>query len=84
MAPEGSPAAPEAPEKETNATWYIAELEAEIDRLRGDVRRLKANQSFGYVRGRGLVAIPAGKIDMSKPRVEAIDIPPVAAQLKDD
>ena len=75
-------AAPEAPEEEGNANWYIAELESEIDKLRADIRRLKSNQSFGYVRGRGMIAMP--KIDTSRKPVEAIDIPPVAAQIRDD
>ena len=78
-------AAPEAPEETeaSNATWYIAELEAEIDKLRADIRCLKSAQSFGYVRGRGMLLPRAGTI-APKPVVPALDIPPVAAQIRDD
>ena len=65
-------------EAEGDATWYITELEAEIDKLRLDIKRLKSSQSFGYVRGRGLPNMGANlpKIDTLKPRVEALDVSP--------
>lgn len=76
-------AAPEATE-ETDP-GYIKALHKEIDRLWLENQRLKGNQSFGYVRGRGMNAPDLSmKIDTLKPRVEAIDIPPVTAQLPDD
>ena len=40
------------------------------------------NLSYGYVRGRGLPKPNTGTI-VPKPRVQAIDIPPVAAQMGD-
>lgn len=83
MAPEGSQAAIEEEAEASNANWYITELEAEIDRLWLENRRLKSSQSWGFVRA-GNAYKDRPKIDTSKPRVEAIDIPPVTAQLPDD
>ena len=75
MAPEGSVAtAEEETEAEIYATWYIAELEAEIEGLRAQIRRLKGNQSFGYVRGRGMTLPTSGSIVPAKPRIEPLDV----------
>ena len=72
-------AAPEAPEEtEDTRVWYIAELEAEIDKLRLDIRRLKSSQSFGYVRGRGMLLPRTGK-NIPKPVVEPLDVSPEQA-----
>jgi hypothetical protein len=66
----------EAPEEtEDTGLSYIEALEAEIDKLRLDIKRLKSNQSFGYVRGRGMLPPRAGAI-LPKPVVEALDVSP--------
>ena len=65
-------------EAEGDATWYITELEAEIDKLRLDIKRLKSSQSFGYVRGRGMLLPRTGK-NIPKPVVEPLDVSPEQA-----
>ena len=53
-----------------------------IHELEDEVALRSRNISFGYVRGRGLPKPETGSI-APKPRVPAIDIPPVAAQMGD-
>ena len=53
-----------------------------IHELEDEVALRSRNISYGYVRGRGLPKPETGSI-APKPRVPAIDIPPVAAQMGD-
>ena len=67
-----------------DACMMAEDLTQTIFRLKSEREQF---ESFGYSRGRRRsinVSINAQKIDMRKPRVEAIDIPPVAAQIPDD
>jgi hypothetical protein len=79
-------AAPEAPEEAADP--YIEALEAEIERLRADIRYLKLErehyESLGFSRGRRRMLLPRAGTIAPKPVVPAIDIPPVEAQLKDE
>lgn len=59
------------------------EATEEADPQAALIEALTRSVSWGYVRA-GNAYKDRAKIDMSKPRVEAIDIPPVTAQLPDD
>ena len=67
----------------TDACRMAEGLTQTVFKLQADIRRLKSSQSFGYVRGRGMLLPRTGK-NIPKPVVPALDIPPVAAQIRDD
>jgi hypothetical protein len=67
MPADGSAAAIQEAEATQESETYIAALEAEI-------ARLKSNQSFGYVRGRGLALPTSGSIVPAKPMIEPLDV----------
>lgn len=76
MASEGSPVAVAV---ETEADPKDALIEA----LMAENAWLRTKVSWGLVQA-GDAYKDRAKIDKSKPRVEALDIPPVTAQLPDD
>ena len=83
QAPAEAAQAQEAEEEGLVLLRRVRELEDETDKLRLDIQRLRSNQSFGYVRGRGMIQPKSGMVLPPKPVIPALDIPPVAAQMPD-
>ena len=62
----------------TDACRMAEGLTQTVFKLQADIRRLKSSQSFGYVRGRGMLLPRTGK-NIPKPVVEPLDVSPEQA-----